>query len=230
MPVNLDRTPDCPVCGAGEWTARAIIWPELAAQWQLSEDEVAYVDHQQGSACAQCGTSLRSAALADAVRREFDWPDTFGTMFARRPALATLEINEAGTLTPLLTAWPGHVLASYPEIDMHALPYPDESFDLVVHSDTLEHVDDPLMALVECRRVLRQGGVLIYTIPLIVDRMSRRRDDLPASYHGSEGGREYLVVTEYGSDFWTEPIRAGFASVSVIPFDFPAANAIVARR
>lgn len=222
--------PDCPVCGASSWTRRAIIWPELAEEWELSTAEIAYIDHQQGTMCASCGTTLRSAALAHAIRREFGWTGTFATMSERTPPPATLEINEAGTLTPHLSTWPGQVFASYPDVDLHALPYPDSTFDLVVHSDTLEHVDDPVAGLTECRRVLRPGGVLTYTIPIVVGRLSRRRDGLAASYHGSEAGREYLVITEYGADFWTEPVGAGFASVSIIPFDYPAALAIVARR
>ena len=54
-----------------------------------------------------------------------------------------LEINEAGTLHPILRMLPRHRLVSYPEVDMTRLPFADRSFDLVVHSDTLEHVPDP---------------------------------------------------------------------------------------
>jgi SAM-dependent methyltransferase len=207
-----------------------IIWPALAAQWGLSEAELAYIDRQQGTTCVNCATSLRSAALADAIRRHFGWRRPFQEMFMRRPALATLEINEAGTLTPHLSEWKRHHLASYPEVDMLDLPYADKTFDLVVHSDTLEHVTDPVVGLTECHRVLRPGGVLAYTIPLIVGRMSRPRKGMPASYHGAEGEDNYLVHTEYGADFWTEPVRAGFGNVSIYPFEFPAAVAIVAQR
>lgn len=39
------------------------------------------------------------------------------------------------------------------------MPYPNTSFDLVVHSDVLEHIENPIQALKESRRVLRPGGM-----------------------------------------------------------------------
>lgn len=43
-----------------------------------------------------------------------------------------------------------------------ALPFPDQSFDVVTCVDVLEHVDDVGGALREIHRVLRPGGVLLY--------------------------------------------------------------------
>lgn len=42
--------------------------------------------------------------------------------------------------------------------DAHALPFADESFDVVYCRYVLEHVPDPARALSEMRRVLRAGG------------------------------------------------------------------------
>lgn len=42
-----------------------------------------------------------------------------------------------------------------------ALPFPDDSFDAIWSVTTLEHVPDPERALVEMRRTMRSGGVLL---------------------------------------------------------------------
>ena len=49
--------------------------------------------------------------------------------------------------------------------DVCALPFPDASFDLVLATDILEHVDDDRGALTELRRVLRPAGRLLLTVP-----------------------------------------------------------------
>ncbi|MEW6722312.1 MAG: class I SAM-dependent methyltransferase [Candidatus Micrarchaeota archaeon] len=46
------------------------------------------------------------------------------------------------------------------------LPLPDGSFDLIVISEVLEHIDNPEKAVNEARRLLRDGGWLIVTVPL----------------------------------------------------------------
>ena len=155
----------CSICGAHAYEFRPVLWPALIDEWQISPDEAAYIDRQQGETCAECGSNLRSIALADALR----W--AFGTTLMLRDFCASkdasrfrvLELNEAGTLHPFLSQLSGHVFGAYPAVDMHALPYPSGTFDVVVHSDTLEHVPNPIHALGECRRVLKEEGTLCYT-------------------------------------------------------------------
>lgn len=50
-------------------------------------------------------------------------------------------------------------------VDMLEIPYPDESFDLVIANHVLEHVSDDLRALRELRRVLKVGGYAILQTP-----------------------------------------------------------------
>lgn len=46
-----------------------------------------------------------------------------------------------------------------------AIPHPDATFDLVLATDIIEHVDDDVGALAELRRVLKPGGTLLLTVP-----------------------------------------------------------------
>lgn len=224
----------CSVCGGREFHDHAVIWDDLAAAWQLSPQERLYIDRQQGTQCSSCGANLRSIALSDAIR------DAVGTdlnlrEFASVPdpaALTILEINEAGTLSPILRLFSGHVLAAYPDIDIHAMPYTDNSFDLVVHSDTLEHVEQPIRALAECRRVLVPGGSLCFTVPTIVGRLTRSRVGLSKSFHGSAEttSDDFLVRTEFGADVWSFVMEAGFSTVQIHAVDYPAALAISVKK
>lgn len=221
----------CAVCGGNEFTRTDVLWPELVAEWALTPDEVDYVNRQQGESCNTCRANLRSIALARTMMKSLGLAGTLRDAMPQYQG-TILELNEAGTLNPVLKTAPRHHYGAYPDVDMQALPYPDASFDIVVHSDTLEHVPQPVRALAECRRVLRQGGVLCYTVPTIVGRLSRRRDGLSPSYHGAprDGRSDHLVVSEYGADMWTEVIRAGFSSVEIVAVSYPAALALAARK
>src|SRR6202023_1840527 len=155
-----------------------------------------------------CGVHLGSSALAAAILWWVHWDGSFQSWVARKPSLRVLEINKAGDLTPWLEQLANHQLVEYPDVDMQELPFADDQWDLILHSDTLEHVDDPRAALIECRRVMVPSGAMCFTIPIIAGRLSRRRDHMPPSYHGSTTDRVYKVITEYGADFWVSVLDA----------------------
>jgi SAM-dependent methyltransferase len=219
----------CVVCGStAPSVVDAVLWPSLVDEWELSESEAASVDRREGQRCPQCGAALRSAALALAILHHVDWPGTFDTWTSSSLPLRILEINLAGQLTPWLDRIDGHLLVEHPDVDMQQLSFLDGGWDLVVHSDTLEHVDDPVRALAECRRILAPGGALCFTIPIIGTRLTRRRDALPPSHHGSESDPAYLVVSEYGADFWTQVLDAGFTTVRIDALQWPDAVGLTA--
>jgi len=220
----------CSCCGSHELEHTPILWPELIEGWGLSPHEAEYIDRQQGYHCIACGSNLRSMALADAVMTYLGFDGVFDEFVATRDRLRVLEINEAGLLNQYLQRMPDHVLASFPIVDMRDLPYDDGSFDLIVHSDTLEHVPDPVRGLAECRRVMAPGGATCFTVPIVVGRLTRSRANLPPRHHGSEESPIYLVQTEYGSDMWEQVFMAGFNECRIACTEFPAGLAIAASE
>ncbi len=49
--------------------------------------------------------------------------------------------------------------------DAEALPFADNSFDVIVSFETIEHLKEPEKFLAECRRVLRKRGIFIGSTP-----------------------------------------------------------------
>ena len=54
---------------------------------------------------------------------------------------------------------------SIERIDLEAIPFPDETFDLAICNHMLEHVTSPATALRELRRVLKPGARLVCQTP-----------------------------------------------------------------
>ena len=124
-----------------------MLWPELIAEWQLAPEEVRYIDQQQGFACLDCGNNLRAMTLAAAISRAFEHGGPLRELCLSDPrfrALRLLEINPAGELTRIFDLLPQHSLVAFPGFDMQQMNLPDGSVDLIVHSDTLEHIPEPL--------------------------------------------------------------------------------------
>jgi SAM-dependent methyltransferase len=83
-----------------------------------------------------------------------------------------------------------------PHLDLERIPFADESFDIILSGDVLEHVADPGGASREMARVLKPGGFVIATFPFdpaMADSRvcARRRADgqiehlVPPAYHGN---------------------------------------------
>ena len=222
----------CPVCGGEEFSTDSVLWPDLINTWQLSEDEVAYINRQQGFHCKQCGNNLRAMGLSLAILKEVGFEVTLNQFCESLSDIKLLEINTAGILTPFFKKLPSHRLIEYPQFDMQNLDIESGSVDLVVHSDTLEHVPNPERALSECGRVLRSNGKCIFTVPIIVGRMTRSRVGLTPSYHGQSGvpADDQVVCTEFGADTWQTVLKAGFSSCEIFSLEYPSALVIIARK
>jgi len=49
--------------------------------------------------------------------------------------------------------------------DIISIPEPDNSFDVILCSEVLEHIPEPILALKEFSRLLKSNGILILTAP-----------------------------------------------------------------
>lgn len=222
----------CTICGSRNLTYDEVLWPELISQWSLDESEVSYINRQQGLRCVECGNNARSMALCHSIKLHFGLQGTLIEGLDLLASFSVLEINKAGFLTPVLAELPMHRLIEYPEYDIHNMAIQSDSYDLVIHSDVLEHVKNPTAALTECRRLLKPNCVCIFTIPIIVDRLSKSRAGLEPSYHGgpNDQSSDLVVETEYGADFWVQAARAGFKQTGIDILEFPAAMAVKCVR
>ena len=86
----------------------------------------------------------------------------------RRPGRAGRARARSPASTPPRTCWTGARdgrrtrpdNVRFAVADVHALDFPDDSFDVVHAHQVLQHVGDPVQALREMRRVCRPGGIV----------------------------------------------------------------------
>ena len=105
--------------------------------------------------------------------------------------------------------------------DVQRLTYGDASFDLVTSTEVFEHVPDDRRAFAEVHRVLRPGGLLVFTVPLMDASPTLERAEIrynrivhlvTPEYHGDRlrGRRGVLAFRTYGPDIVDRLRAAGF--------------------
>jgi SAM-dependent methyltransferase len=115
-----------------------------------------------GAECPNCGSAERHRLLALVARKEQLFKNRSVLHFAPEKSIARL-ISEGATRYATADLQPGRAEMV---LDIEHIDQPDASWDVVVASHILEHVDDA-QALSELRRVLRPGGILIVMTPIV---------------------------------------------------------------
>jgi SAM-dependent methyltransferase len=206
----------CPNCGsAAPYETVFPIDADLAATWELNPPLVRLFNKREGLICSDCGVNRRSQGLAAALlKSKYGYGQKnlkSWVKLANQKKLKVAELNSCHQLHEVLEGLDGLTYAEYgtpAQQDIQALGYDDNQFDIVLHSETLEHINDPMKAMDECRRVLKDDGFVLFTTPVVWNRKTRRRthldktkavNDLPPSYHGYKKP-DYQVFYEYGRD------------------------------
>lgn len=112
--------------------------------------------------------------------------------------------------------------------NLECLTFPDASFDIFITQDVFEHIFNPAKAAKEIARVLKAGGVHVFTAPKHKDLATsypraavRGNGDIEyiheAQYHGNPiGDGRSLVTWDYGSNF--EQLYASWSNCSVTTY------------
>jgi SAM-dependent methyltransferase len=117
--------------------------------------------------------------------------------------------------------------------DIQSLPFPDESFDVVLCFWMLYHVPNHQRALEECRRVLRPGGQLLATANAAASQ--RPFDEVLATALATVTGRSqdrWLPLPNFSAENGASILRMVFPAVeerrSVAAFAVPSAEPVLA--
>jgi SAM-dependent methyltransferase len=120
--------------------------------------------------------------------------------------------------------------------NLERLTFPDASFDIVITSDVMEHVRQDAHAHAEIRRVLKPGGVYLFTVPhtrdvtetlhrvVVHDPADPTQDEyvLEKEYHGDTNDPENAALSfrVYGTEIDETLRRLGF-DIDFTRQDFP---------
>lgn len=179
----------------------------------------------QCNICEWTGLEFRPLALGGWIQRNAVCPACGSVQRQRLVALALSKLPVGPS--PVLWVAPERCLASaiatalgptitvdidMDGVDLHAdveaLPVPDRRLGAVVSSDVLEHVVDDRHALVELRRVLRDGGMALLHVPVLWSETVEYGFAHPLEFGHRRGYGPDVVDRFEEAGFTVEPIQA----------------------
>ena|SRR5579875_2332496 len=163
--------------------------------------------------CQRCGTIPRQRALVEVLNivrpswRDLAMHESSPNIWFFSEQCTAYSASFFHPDTPL-----GAMRDGFRNEDLERLTFPADSFDIFVTQDVLEHVFHPERALKEIMRVLRPGGVHIFTTPkhkhlLKSFRRAKVSDGVVEHLHKPQyhdyaaGDNSSLVTWDYGADF-----------------------------
>jgi SAM-dependent methyltransferase len=193
--VQKDKSGYCVVCGRDSIFRfdSTIITAQLQRAWGISDILAEGFNRKESMFCDNCGCSLRIRRLATVLMQTF--VEISGTScksveeLLQNEAFRQLkiaEINACGALHSYLKDHPNLYYSEWVSNtkpgarhdgvrceDLQCLTYPDNTFDIILTSETLEHVPDLDRAWREIHRTLKCGGYHVFTIPVVPSQIQR---------------------------------------------------------
>lgn len=185
--------------------------------------------------CVRCGSSSRHRHLALCVIREFAGRGIRGLSDFRMHG--DIRILNASSGSPVAKALgetpnvicseyfdgakPGQAVGGVRNEDLQNLTFADASLDLILTEDVFEHLPDADRGFREVHRVLKPGGLHVFTIPYRFDRRTENLFDMrdgkpvlrePIEYHGDPKRGQIPAFTRFGTDLPDRLEAMGFAT------------------
>ena len=130
--------------------------------------------------CSNCGSIPRERALMLVIENVFpDWEKLKIHESSPGNRGHSLKLKKRGVFyveshffreEPL-----GKTIGGFRNEDLENQTFPDNSFDIVVTSDVMEHIYDPEKAFQEIHRTLKPGGAHIFSVPLVNKHLPTQR-------------------------------------------------------
>lgn len=154
---------DSEISKIGKETADSEFYEQLSKRWyETGDDPMALLRHQHGLTNPWILAEIRKNIGYHANILDIGCGPGF---FANQAALMghkVTGIDISSTQLRVAQIRDSTKAVRYVYGDAYAIPYPRETFDVVMAMDLLEHVSDPQKVLFEASRVLRPGGLLFF--------------------------------------------------------------------
>jgi SAM-dependent methyltransferase len=180
-----------------------VLWPALVEEWRLTPAMRATFDRRESGRCPVCENNYRNRQLARALVAIFGKNGAVSLAdLCRSDHFRSLRILGVDLdFLAMLESCPDFVRSDYVTsllparaLPDNGLPFDDASLDLVLMSDTLEHIPTHRRALQEIGRVLKPGGSFVTVQPVILSRRSVTRCTIDEA-----GGLHHLLPPSYHS-------------------------------
>jgi SAM-dependent methyltransferase len=189
-------------------------WDQVAEQWRDAQPQHLWRTYSDKINCALLDAWLSTKPVECLLKTDlFDEASTEGLY----PLLAARSHHVVGMdISGLIgsTAWGRHPALLTICADVRRLPFQDNAFDVVVSPSTLDHFDSTdqiVVGLIELRRVLKPGGMLILTLDNLANPIIALRSILPFRLLNALGILPYAVGATMGPRRLNRSLRsAGF--------------------